>query len=83
MTSIEQARDIQMQLIKWTSSELSDMAEKENLTLAWLVICMTYTTINCILFEELIIIFSVTLYWILIFCIITYSSISYSKSNSV
>ena len=52
MTSIEQARDIQMQLIKWTSSELSDMAEKENLTLAWLVICMTYTTINCILFEE-------------------------------
>ena len=52
MTSLKQARDIQMQLVKWTSSELSNMAEKEKLTLARLVICMAYTTINCILFEE-------------------------------
>ena len=52
MTSLEQARDFQMQLIKQTSSELSNMAKKEKLTLARLVICMTYTTINCILFEE-------------------------------
>ena len=52
MTSLEQARDIQIQLVKRTSSELSDMAEKEKLTLAQLVIYMTYTTINCILFEE-------------------------------